>query len=320
MNASQPLLVATLSAPSTQLSRRLEDWVLTLVLTAMCLVPVVELTLRATLHTGIFGAASIVQHLGLAVGMLGAAVATRERRLLMISALTLLIPGAARGPVSAFADALAAAVCVLLVAGGIAFVAAEHSSGATIAYGVPTWCVETLIPAGFLLIGWRLLCRVAPGTRTRAAAVVLALGLAWLTTRFAVLPQLPMSIGCLALALGALLGMPLFAVLAGFSALLFWRAGLPLAALAVDHYRTVVNPTLPAIPLFTLAGYLLAESRAPQRLIEVFDALFGRLHGGAAIVTVLSCVFCPRFTRASGAAELALGGVVMPLLLSSGYA
>ena len=129
-----------------------------------------------------------------------------------------------------------------------------------------------------------------------------------------------MTIGCLALALGALLGMPLFAVLAGFSALLFWRAGLPLAALAVDHYRTVVNPTLPAIPLFTLAGYLLAESRAPQRLIEVFDALFGRLHGGAAIVTVLSCVFFTSFTGASGATVLALGGLVMPLLLSSGYA
>jgi tripartite ATP-independent transporter DctM subunit len=237
----------------------------------------------------------------------------------MITALTLLIPRVARAPVSAFADALAAAVCVLLVTGGIAFVAAEHSSGATIAYGVPTWCVETLIPAGFLLIGWRLLCRVAPGTLARTAAVVLALGLAWLTTHFAVLPQLPMTIGCVALALGALLGMPLFAVLAGFSALLFWRAGLPLAALAVDHYRTVVNPTLPAIPLFTLAGYLLAESRAPQRLIEVFDALFGRLRGGAAIVTVLSCVFFTSFTGASGATVLALGGLVMPLLLSSGY-
>src|ERR1700733_12106051 len=127
MNASQPLLVATLSAPSTQLSRRLEDWVLTLVLTAMCLVPVVELTLRATLRAGIFGAASIVQHLGLAVGMLGAAVATRERRLLTITAFALLIPKSARTRVTAVADALAAAVCVLLVAGGFAFVVAERS-------------------------------------------------------------------------------------------------------------------------------------------------------------------------------------------------
>jgi len=65
------------------------------------------------------------------------------------------------------------------------------------------------------------------------------------------------------------------------------------AAVAVNHYSRVVNPALPAIPMFTLAGYLLAESRAPQRLVAVFDRLFGRLRGGAAIVTVLACTFLP---------------------------
>jgi C4-dicarboxylate transporter DctM subunit len=320
MSAAQPMDVSEVSPRTAQPWRRLEDWLLTLVLAAMCLVPDVELILRATLRAGIFGAASIVQHLGLVVSMLGAAVATRERRLLTITAVTLLLPESARARVSAFADALAAAVCVLLATGGVAFVAAERSSGTTLAYGVPTWCVQLLMPAGFLVIGWRLLSRAVAGIWTRTLAVILALLLVWLTTHFAVLPQAPLTLGCVALALGALLGMPLFAVLAGISALLFWHAGLPLAALAVDHYRMVVNPTLPAIPLFTLAGYLLAESRAPQRLIEVFDALFGRLRGGAAIVTVLSCVFFTSFTGASGATVLALGGLVMPLLLANGYA
>jgi C4-dicarboxylate transporter DctM subunit len=82
----------------------------------------------------------------------------------------------------------------------------------------------------------------------------------------------------------------------------------------------VINPSLPAIPMFTLAGYLLAESAAPRRLIEVFDALFGRMRGGAAIVTVLACTFFTCFTGASGVTILALGGLVMPLLASSGYA
>ncbi|PNB39001.1 C4-dicarboxylate ABC transporter permease, partial [Pseudomonas sp. FW305-130] len=84
-------------------------------------------------------------------------------------------------------------------------------------------------------------------------------------------------------------------------------------------YRTVVNASLPAIPLFTLAGYLLAESQAPKRLIEVFDALFGRLRGGATIATVLACTFFTSFTGASGATVLALGGLVMPLLRAHGY-
>lgn len=317
---SQPLILAADGPRAVWIWRRLEDWVLTLVLAAMCLIPVIELVLRATLHTGIFAAAVIVQHLGLAVGMLGAAVATRERRLLTITALTSSIPKGVRAPLTAFANILATAVCVLLFTAGITFVAAERLSGTTLAYGVPIWCVQMLMPAGFLVIGWRLLGRVTTAMWSRAVALTLSLFLMWLTTHLAVLPQAPLTIGCLALALGALLGMPLFAVLAGTSALLLWHAGLPLAALAIDHYRTVVNPSLPALPLFTLAGYLLAASGAPRRLIEVFDAVFGHLRGGAAIVTVLSCVFFTSFTGASGATVLALGGLVMPLLLAAGYA
>jgi tripartite ATP-independent transporter DctM subunit len=95
---------------------------------------------------------------------------------------------------------------------------------------------------------------------------------------------------------------------------------VPAAAVAVDHYGLVINPSLPAIPMFTLAGYLLAESAAPRRLIEVFDALFGRLRGGAVIVTVLVCTFFTSFTGASGVTILALGGLTMPLLLAKGFA
>jgi len=297
----------------------LENALLSLVLALMCLVPVLELTLRGIAHTGIFGAASIVQHLGLVVGMLGAAVAAREHRLLTISAFTLLLPAFMRVYAAASADLLAALVCVLLVAAGTTFVVAEHASGSTLAYGIPIWCIQAVMPVGFFLIGGRLLCRALSAPWARAVAAAVSLVLIWLITHLAVLPAGPYSCACLALGLGALLGMPLFAALAGVSALTFWHAGLPLAALAVDQYRSVVNPTLPAIPLFTLAGYLLAESAAPRRLIEVFDALFGRLRGGAAIVTVLSCVFFTSFTGASGATVLALGGLVMPLLLARGY-
>ena len=122
------------------------------------------------------------------------------------------------------------------------------------------------------------------------------------------------------LGVGALLGAPIFAVLGGTALFLLRTQGVPDPALAVNHYSLVINPSLPAIPMFTLAGYLLAESAAPRRLIEVFDALFGRMRGGAAIVTVLACTFFTCFTGASGVTILALGGLVMPLLTSSGYA
>ena len=75
----------------------------------------------------------------------------------------------------------------------------------------------------------------------------------------------------------------------------------------------------PMIPLFTLAGYLLAEGGAPRRLIRIFNALFGGIRGGAALVSVLACVFFTSFTGASGVTIIALGGVLMPLLVAAGY-
>jgi tripartite ATP-independent transporter DctM subunit len=121
------------------------------------------------------------------------------------------------------------------------------------------------------------------------------------------------------LAVCALAGAPVFAIIAGAALFLFAQRGAPIAALSLDHYRLVVNPTLPAIPLFALAGYLFAESAAPRRLIEVFDALFGRLRGGAAIVTVLACTFFTSFTGASGVTILALGGLIYPALRAEKY-
>ena len=81
----------------------------------------------------------------------------------------------------------------------------------------------------------------------------------------------------------------------------------------------VTNPTLPTVPLFTLAGYFLAEGGASKRLIRVFQAVFGQFRGGPAIVTVLACAFFTSFTGASGVTILALGGLLMPVLMGAGY-
>jgi C4-dicarboxylate transporter DctM subunit len=309
-----------LAMPSIGGLKRVENAILAAVLGALCLVPVAELFLRATFHTGIFAAASIVQHLGLAVGMLGGAMAAREGRLLTMSALSMALPERLRRIASVFANGLATAVCVILVAAGVDFVAAERASPVALAYGVTLWWVQALIPAGFALVGWRLLQQTVANAWARALGAAVCGALVALTPGLPVITPTLFTGAMAVLLVGAVFGTPLFAVLAGSAALLFWHDGLPMAALAVDHYRTVVNPTLPAIPLFTLAGYLLAESGAPRRLIEVFEALFGRLRGGAAIVTVLACTFFTSFTGASGATVLALGGLLMPLLLNAGYA
>jgi C4-dicarboxylate transporter, DctM subunit len=80
-----------------------------------------------------------------------------------------------------------------------------------------------------------------------------------------------------------------------------------------------VSPTLPAIPLFTLAGFLLAEGKASARLLRVFRAWFGWIPGGTAVVCAFLCSFFTVFTGGSGVTILALGGVLFPALLKDGY-
>jgi C4-dicarboxylate transporter DctM subunit len=281
--------------------------------------PLAEIALRATLGVGIEGVAALVQNLTLALGMLGAAVAAREQRLLSLAGGGL-FAGRAAAVARFAAGALACAVSGLLALAAADFVAIERQSGSTLTYGIPVWVAESPLPLGFALIAARLAWHAARKPAGRLAAAALA-ALAIALLRGAALdPSAALYPGLALLGAAALLGAPIFAVLGGAALLLLLARGVPAAALAVDHYSLVINPSLPAIPMFTLAGYLLAESRAPARLIEVFDALFGRMRGGAAIVTVLACTFFTSFTGASGVTILALGGLVMPLLDSSGYA
>jgi C4-dicarboxylate transporter, DctM subunit len=117
----------------------------------------------------------------------------------------------------------------------------------------------------------------------------------------------------------ALLGAPLFALIAAIALLGFHAAGQDGVAVAVEFYRLADMPALIAIPLFTLAGYLLAESRAPQRLVRVSNALLGWLPGGLAIVAVIACAMFTAFTGATGVTIVALGAVLYPALVHARY-
>ena len=121
------------------------------------------------------------------------------------------------------------------------------------------------------------------------------------------------------LGIAVVLGAPIFTALGGAAMILLWSGGEPILPVPLKLYQLTVNPTLPSIPLFTLAGYLLAESQAAHRLVRLFQALFGGLRGGPAIATTLVCAFFTTFTGASGATILALGGVLMPVLLAARY-
>ncbi|MCG6116665.1 MAG: TRAP transporter large permease subunit [Aquimonas sp.] len=128
-----------------------------------------------------------------------------------------------------------------------------------------------------------------------------------------------MSLAWLLLALAALLGAPLFVLILGAAFIGFHGAGYDLTVVAVEFHRLANMPGLTAIPLFTLAGYLLAESRAPQRLLALSDALLGWLPGGIAIVGLVACALFTAFTGASGVTIVAMGALLYPALKAAGF-
>lgn len=123
----------------------------------------------------------------------------------------------------------------------------------------------------------------------------------------------------LLLALLTLLGAPLFTIIGAFALLGFGEQGIDSSAVIIELYKIASMPTLLAIPLFTFAGYLLAESNSPKRLVDLARAMFGWMPGGLALVVLVSCAFFTAFTGASGVTIVALGGLLFPILLAEGY-
>ncbi len=123
----------------------------------------------------------------------------------------------------------------------------------------------------------------------------------------------------LALILLALLGAPLFAVIAASAMWNFSQAEINLQVIAIEFFGIAEMPILLAIPLFTFAGYLLSESGAPHRLVRFTRALLGWMPAGLAIVSLFACAFFTAFTGASGVTIVALGALLFPAMQQAGY-
>lgn len=123
----------------------------------------------------------------------------------------------------------------------------------------------------------------------------------------------------LILALLAVFGAPLFAVIAASAMLGFHGQDTDLMIMALEVQSIGSMPFLAAIPLFTFAGYLLSESNAPKRLVRLTGAMLGWMPGGLALVCLVACAFFTAFTGASGVTIIALGAILYPALKQDGY-
>jgi len=305
--------------PWQQTLRRGENLFVVLALGVMMLLPVVEIVLRKFFGTGLPASATMVQHLVLVVGMLGGAIAARDNRLLALSAAAQWFKDGVLIFSRVIGYGFAAAVSTALARASWDFVLSQRSLGKIFAYGVPVWVVQLLLVVGFALIAVRLVWHAAERPLWKVATLLLAVALLAFVQWSGVEPEQLRWPAMILLLVSVALGAPIFTALGGAAIILLWTTGEPVSTVPLKHYQLTVNPTLPSIPLFTLAGYFLAESGAAKRLVRLFQALFGSLRGGPAIVTTLVCAFFTSFTGASGATILALGGVLMPVLLAAKY-
>ena len=297
-----------------------DEWLASGALALMLLIPLLEIVLRPMFGQGIENAPLLVQHMGLVLAMFGALLAERGQHLTSLGSGF----AASSNPLISknaklFSQVSSALLCGMLAQASWTFVASEMAAPRDIAYGLPGWMIQTAMPLGFALLGLKIASRITPALPLRIAlAITLPLLGWWFAGHFdgSTLPMWPFALWLTAI---LFCGAPVFAVLGGLALALFWMEGQPLASVPLSHYQITVNPSLPALPLFTLAGLFFARTGAAARLGTLFTALFGSGVTGTAIAAAVLCSFFTAFTGGSGVTILALGGLLLPLLTKAGF-
>lgn len=298
--------------------RRFEDSLLVVALLASAALPLIDVVGRPLGGFHVPGGAAYLQLLTLWLAFLGGLVATREKEHLTLSTAELLGSTKLRDAAALVSSAVAAAVAAVLAYGAALVVRANREEANVLPGGIPEWVGDLVMPIALGLIALRfaLAMRTWPRRLAVALAVVAAFGIGRYLTDQSVSLAWPLSLLVLA---AALLGAPVFTAMGGVALVLFFKDGTPVSAVPAEIYRLIASPTLPAIPLLTACGYVLAESGASSRLVRFFRALFGWMPGGVAVMVAAVCALFTTFTGGSGVTIIALGGLVYPMLREEGY-
>jgi tripartite ATP-independent transporter DctM subunit len=299
-----------------------------------------EAVARKVFNTGFRDSGIYVQHLVLAATFLAGAITSREKRHLAL-ATGMFLPERLKGFAETVTAGLAAALTLAFGMSALSF--AWNAFSAADKIGVlPKRAVVLVMAAGFLAMSARFILGIGKkAARIGAGAAAFVLGLA---LGFAPLVQLltaggtiprpaleavagflqPLIAGAagpliVVVIAAAFLGLPIFTVLGGIGYLLFAKTGQPLEIIPNQAYTVLTSSAIPAIPLFAAVGFLLSESKAAERMVRFFQAVFGWFPGGPTVMAVLVCAFFTTFTGASGVTILALGGLLALVLEKAGY-
>jgi tripartite ATP-independent transporter DctM subunit len=330
---------------SFTLPRKVENAFAGFSLILIALIPFAEIVVRTVFKTGIPAASEYTLHLVIWITFFGGMITSREGKHLSLSAGVERAGAVWKRRIVTVTGIMTAVVVWALFLSSLSLLLIGFDPEKRIGF-LPIRLVLLPMPIGYAVMAARaVLVRPAdgPGRGRRGVWVALSLLLGFflgypslLNILYTVFPDVPPFFeriadlwyavtpaavlpGCIVLIAGALFGMPLFTVLGGVAYFLFIGSGGALEVIPNEAYTMLTGNTIPAIPLFTIAGFILSESKAGLRLVRLFKALFGWLPGGLAIMAILVCTFFTTFTGASGVTILALGGLLSYVLIEGGY-
>jgi C4-dicarboxylate transporter, DctM subunit len=286
---------------------------------AMIVLPVLEAVLRNARGAGVPGGFEWLRQLTVWVGFLGALGATQAGKHLGMATTNFFREGRRKKAALFFGDVVSAAATFFLAYSAYVFIRSNSVSGEKLPGGIPTAWSQCVVPLTLIGVALRFIWKTPGRWRGRIANVAIV---AALIAVFLLLGERasflfwPLTIATVA---AFILGTPVFAAVAALAMLLFWRDGTPLSSVAAAVMQLAENETLPAIPLLTLAGYILASGGASTRMVRAYKSLFGWLPGGIALMVVFVCAAFTTFTGGSGVTILALGGILFPALVKDRY-
>jgi len=297
-----------------------EDTLALVIFSAMSILPVIE-TIARLFGTNILPASqAIVQHCTLWIGFLGAVLAARRNKLLALTREPIFNQEGSLHLGRWIAKTMSFFIIISLAWGSFYLLKIEYKFPFEIAPNIPRWAAMVIMPVGFTLMAVQIYFKSYMQNIHRVTLIISGVFFAIISVTETVQDAvLVVWIGLGLILIALIYGAPIFTGLGGAAVLLFWSDFTSISAIPAEAYRIVVAPTLPTIPLFTLAGYLLAESNASTRLVNVFRSLFGWIPGGTPVIVVLLCGFFTALTGGSGVTILALGGLLLPLLVKEGY-
>jgi C4-dicarboxylate transporter DctM subunit len=333
----------TQELPNSRILRaifRFENGVNGIILLLIALLPALEIIARLAFKTGIHSSSDMTHHLVLWLTCLGGAITSREGKHITLSAGLEMMGKSIRSWIVTGTLFISTTISSAMAWSALSLVLIGFDPTKKISF-IPIQIAAAVIPLGFLLITVRFLTR-APirGLKRGLAALGCILGTiiafaSVMNILYTILPEVPpvfdslqehffnfseriALVGVGIVIISIFFGTPIFIVLGGVAYLLFVHSMGALEVIPSEAYSMLTGYSIPAIPLFTFAGFILSESKAGERLVRLFRAWLGWLPGGLIIMTVLVCTFFTTFTGATGVTILALGALLAYVLVESG--